>query len=151
MAAGLAVLALALVILFATRGARPAASPAAAPATLAAVPTPAAPLAPPAQEAVATVVPARLAFDLEHSMKQGRVRVWAAEKLLLDERVQAKGKTHLVRTFDVPAGNLSVRVDVLWDDNRKSETTSARLKAGATRRLEARFGGLLKRLSLDWR
>jgi eukaryotic-like serine/threonine-protein kinase len=150
----LVTVALALVLLFTTRSPRPStteattAPPPAVPVTT--VPPATAPLA--EERAVDT---ARLAFDFEHSLKRGRVRVLLSEKVVIDQAFQAdpdkKARRGFTRQVDVPPGAHDVRVEVTWDDNRKSAATASRFKAGTTRRLQARIGGLLKKLSVEWK
>lgn len=105
--------------------------------------------------------PARLAIDFEHGLKSGTLRAWVDEQQVvgeaLDSRVTSrllvlsKRKGRLEKDLDVSPGSHTVRVEVAWDDNRKTRSIVGSFKAGVTRRLEVRVGGLRKSLSLDWK
>ena len=103
----------------------------------------------------------RLAIDFEHHLKTGRMRVWVDDDLVLEEELDAKvarkilsfrvRKGAVEETLEVPAGRHQVKVQVRWDDNIKTEVTSAMFRSGATRRLEVRVSRLLGGLSLRWK
>ncbi len=105
--------------------------------------------------------PARLVIDLQHPLRRGSVRVWVDDALVLDETLRARETKKIVaftlrkgsldRTLPVDAGPHAVRVEIAWDEERKSASTSASFEAGATRTLEVRLGRLRKGLSLDWK
>jgi hypothetical protein len=104
--------------------------------------------------------PARLAIDFEHPLKVGTLRVWLDDELLLTQTLDADSTKSVVGlklrkggidyAVEVPPGEHTVRVEVAWDDNRKSEAITAAFPAGGVRRLEARLGRIRKNLSLDW-
>jgi serine/threonine protein kinase len=107
--------------------------------------------------------PAELVIDFEHSLKSGVLRVFIDEVLIVEEpfggRVTRKvvglemRKGRLGRTLEVTPGSRSVRVQVSWDNNVKSERSQTVFKPGARMRLKAKLGslgGLRKDLSLEW-
>jgi serine/threonine-protein kinase len=112
--------------------------------------------------ASATPQPARLAFDFEHGLKAGRVRVWVDGELVLEEELDSrvakkivvfkKRKGTVEDVLELSAGRHKVEVEVAWDGNSKTKSISGSFKPGVTRHLEAKLGGLLKKqLSLTWR
>jgi serine/threonine-protein kinase len=115
----------------------------------------------PVTPAAAAAPTGRLAIDFEHHLKGGRLRLWVDDDLVLEEeldsRVTKKILSFRVRkglvdeTLEVPAGRRQVKVQVRWDDNIKTETTSGTFKPDATRRLEIRVSRLLGGLSLRWK
>lgn len=135
----------------------PAGQPRAGPAAAAPGPAPAGDAARP----VPGPDPGRLAIDFEHGLKSGTLRLWVDEELVLSERLDSrvtqkllvfsKRKGRLDRDVEVSPGSHTVRVQVSWDDSRKTKSIAGSFKPGVTRRLEARVGGLRKNLSLDWK
>jgi serine/threonine-protein kinase len=106
------------------------------------------------------VVPARLLVDFEHPLRTGRLRVWVDEQLLLDEGLSGRVARKLIvkvrqgglqQELDLPPGRHDIRVQVLWDDNEKTERIFGTFKEGEARRLEVRLGRLRKNLSVDWK
>lgn len=114
----------------------------------------------PAASAPATKV-AFLAVDFEHPLRTGRLRLWVDDEKMfedtLDGRVNKKILTLKLRkgvvteTLELTPGRHQIRVQVLWDDNERTETITGTFRAGLTRRLEVRLGRLRKDLSLDWK
>jgi serine/threonine protein kinase len=104
--------------------------------------------------------PARLALDVEHSLKSASLRVWIDKELVLAKRLEGREQKKLIafksrkgaltEVLDVKPGPHTVRVQVTWEDNNKTETIGGTFRGGATRRLEVRVGGLRKNLSLEW-
>jgi eukaryotic-like serine/threonine-protein kinase len=105
--------------------------------------------------------PGHLAIDFEHPLKSGRLRVWVDEDMVLEEKLAARvskkalsfnyyNKGVLAQTLDVSPGHHTIRAQVTWEDNDKTESIAGTFKAGATRRLEVRLGRLRKNLSLEW-
>jgi len=105
--------------------------------------------------------PAYLVVDFEHSVKSGMLRVWLDEELVLDEELSGRQTKKLlvlkgrsgafVNKLEVEPGRHELKVEVRWDDERRIKSAVATFRPGATRRLEARLGGLLKKnLSLEW-
>jgi hypothetical protein len=138
---------------------RPIDSAAAVPAALVAVdPAPAAArTAPPLAEPRDV---ARLSIALDHSLKQGRLRLWVDKTLRLDKRL---GNGDVARValrprgasgrggIEVEPGVHDVRVEVAWDDNVRTERVRATFRPGDRRVLAARLRGFFKKnLSLRW-
>ena len=103
---------------------------------------------------------ARLTIDLDHSLKQGRLRLWVDRTLRLDKRL---GKGDVARValrprgdngrggIEVAPGVHDVKVEVAWDDNVRTERLRATFRPGDRRVLAARLRGLFKTtLSLRW-
>ena len=105
--------------------------------------------------------PGRLAIDFQHPLKSGTLTVWIDQEVVLQERLDGRVTKKLIgiklrkgtfnEVVDVSPGRHTVRVQVAWDDNRKSESIPVLLKPGDTRRLEVRLGRLRKDLSLDYK
>ena len=143
-----------------TPKAPPSRAPRATPA--APVPTQAVPLAPraPPPPLPATAL-AQLAFDFEHSLKSGTLRVLIDNKLVLERDLEGRvtkeviglkiRKGRIEKVLSVSPGNHEVRVQVAWEDDHKEEMLSGTFKAGATRQLEIRLGRIRKNLSLKWK
>ena len=108
---------------------------------------------------------AQLEINFEHSLKEGKLRVWVDDALAieqeLDSRVTRKiaslklRKGSVEQTLAIPAGRHEVKVEVAWDDNVKTGRIWANFDPGSTRRLSARVGGgigglVKKSLDLDW-
>jgi hypothetical protein len=107
------------------------------------------------------VEPGRLEIDFEHSLKSGTLKVWLDDELVLEEplgsRVTSKvlsfrfrkGRTE--KDLDVPPGEHVVRLEVSGDGFYDARRIRGSFESGATRRLTARVGGLIKKeLSLVW-
>jgi hypothetical protein len=124
---------------------------------------PVAPAIPVGTDAVApdAALPAKLAIDFEHGIKNGSLRVIVGDQPVLVERLAGTAKKKLVafkgwkgsvdEVVDVPPGSHQVRVQVAWDDNIKSASIRGQFTPGVTRHLEIRLGGLKKNLSLEWK
>ena len=52
--------------------------------------------------------------------------------------------------LEVPPGRHTLRVQVHWEDNDRTERIQGNFRAGETRRLQVRLGRLRKNLSLEW-
>ncbi|MBX7184542.1 MAG: serine/threonine protein kinase [Vicinamibacteria bacterium] len=131
---------------------------------------PEAPSPPPEPEPRPTPAPtrpanqaARLTIDFEHSLKGGVFRVYVDDLKVIDEpfggRVTKKivglemRKGRLTETLEVTPGLRTLKVEVLWDDNIKTERSQTYFNPGSRLRLKAKLGsmgGLRKDLSLDW-
>ena len=134
---------------------RPIDSAAVAPAAPVAVdPAPAVAPTPPPRDA------ARFSIDFDHSLKQGRLRLWVDKTLRLDKRL---GKGDVARValrpsggsgrggIEVEPGVHDVKVEVAWDDNVRTERVRATFRPGDRRVLSARLRGFFRRsLSLRW-
>ncbi len=107
--------------------------------------------------------PAELVIDFEHTLKNGVLRVFIDDLLIVDEpfggRLTRKvvglemRKGQMSRTLEIRPGRRSVRVQVSWDENFKTERSETYFRPGVRMRLKAKLGslgGLRKDLSLEW-
>jgi serine/threonine-protein kinase len=103
---------------------------------------------------------AALAVDFEHPLKDGTLRIFLDDTLLLEERLESRArkvvgltmrKGALRRAFSVSPGEHDVRVEVAWGDQKKTGRVWGNLVAGETRRLEIRMQPVLMRLSVEWK
>jgi serine/threonine protein kinase len=88
---------------------------------------------------------------VEHSLKDGTLRVWVDRRLVLEQNLDGRAR-RMTTTLDLEPGGHDVEVQLAWDDKEKTERIRGDFRAGATRRLRAKLGGLLllKSLSLEW-
>ena len=88
---------------------------------------------------------------VEHSLKDGTLRVWVDRGLVLEQELDGRARKTMT-TLEVEPGSHDVEVQIAWDDKEKTERIRGDFRAGATRRLRAKLGGLLllKNLSLEW-
>ena len=94
---------------------------------------------------------ARLAFNFEHRLQAGTLRVWVEEELVHDQSLDSEQTRKVSEVLEVLPGDHEIRVEVAWDDNVKTRRISGAFEADSTRRLSAKLGGLLKKgLSLKW-
>jgi serine/threonine-protein kinase len=110
---------------------------------------------------VSRPAPARLALEVENSLKKVRLRLWVDGQLRLERTlnggVARKASVSVARRgggteLDVEPGAHEVKVQVEWDDNVRTERLEATFRAGQTRRLSARIGGFFRKtLRLRWR
>jgi serine/threonine-protein kinase len=104
---------------------------------------------------------ARLLVDFEHALKSGTMRLWVDERLLLEEDLEGRVKRQLVglkwrsggfhKELPVAPGKHTIRVQVVWEDNDKSDTLFGTLEPGESRRVEVRVGRLRKNVSVEWK
>src|SRR5262249_48079984 len=104
--------------------------------------------------------PGHLGLDFEHPRKSGPPPGWGDEEMVLEEKLAARvskkalmfnySKGNLAQTLDVSPGHHTIRAQVTWEDNDKTESIVGTFKAGTTRRLEVRLGRIRKNLSLEW-
>ena len=104
--------------------------------------------------------PARFAVEVEHSLKQGRLRLWVDGLLKLERRlgegavakVAMRPRTGAQALVALEPGTHEVAVEVAWGDKVRTEHVKTVFRAGESRVLTARIGGLFKKnLSLRWR
>jgi serine/threonine-protein kinase len=103
------------------------------------------------------LAPARLAFEFQHPLKSGRLRLFVDGEVLLDERLESRERRKAVafksrkgslgEILEVAPGERDLRLEVSWDGETRTETVRATFLAGESRRLAARLGGVLKRAS----
>lgn len=104
-----------------------------------------------------------LSVEFEHSLKAGVFRLYVDDLRVIDEpfggRITKKivgvemRKGFLAETLEVLPGLRTVKVEVLWDDNVKSQRSQTFFNPGSRLRLKAKLGsmgGLRKDLSLEW-
>ena len=104
-----------------------------------------------------------LSVEFEHSLKSGIFRVYVDNLRVIDEpfggRITRKiagmemRKGFLAETLEITPGLRTVKVEVLWDDNVKTERSQTFFNPGSKLRLKAKLGsmgGLRKDLSLEW-
>jgi hypothetical protein len=101
--------------------------------------------------------PARLRLRIEHPLKQGRLRLWAGDRLLLDEALRGQESRHLglfkrtrgslQRVVELPPGDHRLRVEVVWSDGRRSTSVAGRFAAGSSSQVRIQLEGADKSLS----
>ncbi len=109
---------------------------------------------------VPTNKPAELTVTFEHSLKGGILRVTVDDLKVVEQpfgsRVTRKivgiemRKGLLTETLEITPGLRNIRVEVLWDNNKKSERSQTFFNPGSRLRLKAKLGGIRKNLSLEW-
>jgi hypothetical protein len=101
-----------------------------------------------------------LAVDLEHPLKSGTLRVWIDDALVMEERLSSKAKKIVAVTVrrgtlrqivPIAAGDHDIRVEIAWDDQRKTGALWAHIEADETRTLEIRMPPVLKTLTMELR
>jgi len=129
-------------------------------------PTSAPTTAPTAAEHVATAAPPKpqlkghIHLVVDHPIEQGRMVVWLDGVVALETKLHAEVakklvalKTHKGRfenTLDVEPGRHEIKVEVSWNESRRTETQIADVKDGQTGLLSVHVGGLTSDLSLAW-
>jgi eukaryotic-like serine/threonine-protein kinase len=103
----------------------------------------------------------RLRIDFDHPLKTGTLKVWVDDDPVIEEKlgstIEKKAlvfrmrKGNFTDVLEVAPGWHEVRVEVAWEDNRKTEKIMGQFKGGVTRTLEANLGRLRKDLDLEWR
>jgi hypothetical protein len=87
------------------------------------------------------------------------LRIWIDRELVVDHAFDSSTKKFAVQDFrkgkageylDVPVGGHDIEARVPWDGGDKTARTRGEFKAGATRRLRVKVGGLFKKLSTEW-
>jgi serine/threonine-protein kinase len=105
--------------------------------------------------------PASLAVHMEHHLKSGTVRVWLDDRLVVEERLDARvtgkilffpvRKGLVEERLKVTPGRHELRVQVKWDDNTEVKRIAGTFRAGATKQLEIGISRLGGDLSVDWK
>lgn len=122
------------------------------------------PADPPSPTQTPAVIPANrpavMTLVFEHSLKGGVLRVSVDGLRVVEQpfgsRVTRKiagiemRKGQISETLEVAPGLREIRVEVLWDDNKKSERSQTFFNPGSRLRLKAKLGGIRKNLSLEW-
>ena len=105
--------------------------------------------------------PARLEVRLDHTLRSGTLRVWVDEDLVIEEPLSSRVTDDLLvvklrrgrveKVVEVPPGEHAVRVQVIGEGLNASRSIDGVFEKGATQRLAAEAGGLLKKeLRLNW-
>jgi len=112
------------------------------------------------ENAAVAADPALMEVDFSHHLKSGHLRVWVDGDVALDRWLEADSEKSIVglklrkgelrETLEIRPGTHDVRVRLAWDDNLRSETTTAHFAEGESRMLKVRLSRLTKGLSLDW-
>jgi hypothetical protein len=103
---------------------------------------------------------AQLVIDLAHTLRAGLLLVSVDEQQVVRERFSATAVRSFLwmklregrfrRQLEVKAGRRRVRVELTWDEGRRSQTIVGTFKAGGRRRLAARLSRLTQSLTLEW-
>lgn len=133
------------------------------PLTLLDTPTPSPTSTPSATPTPEPPLPAQVIVDFEHSLKTGVLRIFLDNEPVMKQTVGGKvirriigipiRKGRMLETLEIPAGRHTLRVQVAWDDNVKTEETQISFTPGGRLVLKVRLGslgGLRKDLSLEW-
>jgi hypothetical protein len=104
--------------------------------------------------------PAELALVFEHSLKAGILRIYVDDLRVVDRPFSGRLTRKIVgiemragsltETLEVTPGRHTVRVEVLWEDDRRTERAQTVFNPGGQFRLKAKLGSLRKNLSLEW-
>jgi hypothetical protein len=107
-----------------------------------------------------TPVPSRVVVDFRYPIRNGTLRIWMDDEVVLGEAVRGRVDKDLLvvklrsgvftDVIKVEPGRHDFRVEVTWDDESRSERIPGRLLPGETYRLQIRLGRLKKDLSLEW-
>jgi serine/threonine-protein kinase len=106
-------------------------------------------------------VPARVEIHLEHSLRSGVLKVSVDDSLVLEEALQGQllkkvlsfrqYKGTLRQSFDVPAGERTIRLEVVGDEYSTSKRIRGSFASGASRELRGELKGWPSRdLALWW-
>jgi serine/threonine-protein kinase len=102
----------------------------------------------------------RIRLSVEHPFENGRLIVWIDGVLVYETKLQApiskkiggiklrEGRAE--KLLDVEPGPHDVRVEVAWDQGRRTNSRVVDVASGSTGMLEARVGRISKDLSLTW-
>jgi eukaryotic-like serine/threonine-protein kinase len=119
----------------------------------------------PAREGAATTssseaAQSRIRLSVEHPFENARLIVWIDGVLVHESKLQASQSRRIVtfkvregraeELLDVEPGPHEVRVEVTWDQSRRTSTKVVDVAPGSTGLLEARVGRMTKDLSLSW-
>jgi hypothetical protein len=98
-------------------------------------------------------------LDVKHSLRRGRLRVWVDGAAAVDATLEAPVTKRIVafairegrlaRPLELEPGRRQIKVQVAWDDERRSATIAFEARPDATRILEVRLAGRSKELVLD--
>jgi hypothetical protein len=104
--------------------------------------------------------PAQLALTIEHSVKDGRPRLWIDNGLELDSPLARKEtrkvlflkrrSDKLARVLVLAPGQRSLRFEVKGDDGTRSKSLVGEFKSGEGRSLQVKVGGTIETEWLPW-
>ncbi len=106
-----------------------------------------------------TASAAHVEVNFEHSLRNGVLKVFVDDGLVLEESLEGRQEDMIVvkvwrgrlrKSFDVRPGNRKVRLEVVGESFNGTQRIDGRLERGETRRLEVRLGGLLRKELTAW-
>jgi serine/threonine protein kinase len=110
-----------------------------------------------------TPLPARLVLDFEHTLREGTLRLFLDNRKVIDQPISGRitrkilgiefRRGRVARNIEISPGRRTIRLQVAWDDDVRTEEIEGAFNAGDRLNLRARLGsigGLRKNLSLDW-
>ena len=113
--------------------------------------------------ATPTKAPARLVLDFQHTLREGTLRVFLDNRKVIDQPISGRitrkilgiefRRGRVARNLEISPGRRTIRLQVAWDDDVRTEEIEGAFNAGTRLNLRARLGsigGLRKNLSLDW-
>jgi hypothetical protein len=105
--------------------------------------------------------PGRLRIDFGHPLRSGTLRVFVDDEMALEEPLTGQKRTKALvfglhegssrNELEISPGLHEVRIEVLWDENVRTERIVGNFRPGATRRLEASLGRIRRDLDLEWK
>ena len=103
----------------------------------------------------------RMTIDFEHHMRDGTLKVWVDDALVLERPLEGRlveklGRVRLYKgrvleTVEVPPGRRAVRAEVAWDGKVRTARTAATFRADSPRTLDVEVLRVLDDLRLEWR
>jgi len=110
-----------------------------------------------------TPLPARLVLDFQHTLREGTLRLFLDNRKVIDQPISGRitrkilgiefRRGRVARNLEISPGRRTIRLQVAWDDDVRTEEIEGAFNAGDRLNLRARLGsigGLRKNLSLDW-
>jgi hypothetical protein len=105
--------------------------------------------------------PARLTIDFEHHMRDGSLKLWIDDELVLDRPLEGRltekfgrvrlYKGRILETLEVTPARHTVRAEVAWDGKIRTARASAAFRPDTARTLDIQVLRVLDDLSLEWR
>jgi len=105
--------------------------------------------------------PGRLRIDFDHPLRSGTLRVFVDDEMALEEPLTGQKRTKALvfglhggssrNELEISPGLHEVRIEVLWDENVRTERIVGNFRPGATRRLQASLGRIRRDLDLEWK
>jgi serine/threonine-protein kinase len=104
--------------------------------------------------------PARLTIDFEHHMRNGTLKVWIDDALVLERPLEGRllqrvgglrrYKGQIRETIEVTPERHAARVEVAWDGKVRTARTAATFRPDAARTLDIEVLRVLDDLTLEW-